>query len=122
MGRHRHRDLRQLVFGARSNFESGPAALSAAITGRTPAYGFHLDSHRKGTFSVELRATLSDLADWGEVGKLVGETHQNYFAVPVFHGYGRTPTADELKHLGAKEKWLLLGAVDRALGNGFLDQ
>jgi len=110
------------VFGARSNFESGPAALSAAITGRTPAYGFHLDSHRKGTFSVELRATLSDLADWGEVGKLVGETHQNYFAVPVFHGYGRTPTADELKHLGAKEKWLLLGAVDRALGNGFLDQ
>ena len=89
------------VFGARTNFESGPAALSAAITGRTPAYGFHLDLHRKGTFLVELRATLSDLADWGAVGKLVGETHQSYFAVPVFHGYGRTPTADELKHLGA---------------------
>lgn len=89
------------VFGARSNFEAGPAALAAALTGRTPEYGFHLDQHRKGGFTVELRATLDDLADWGAVGKLVGETHQNYYAVPVFHGYHRTPGADELKHLGA---------------------
>jgi predicted aconitase len=89
------------VFGARSNFESGPAALAAAITGRTPAYGFHLDEHRRGSFTVELTAKLDDLADWGAVGKLIGETHQDYFAVPVFHGYQRTPMADELKHLGA---------------------
>jgi len=89
------------VFGARSNFESGPAALAAAITGRTPEYGFHLDECRKGSFLVELKANLDDLADWGAVGKLVGEAHQDYFAVPVFHGYHRTPAADELKHLGA---------------------
>lgn len=89
------------VFGARTNFESGPAALAAALTGRTPEYGFHLDEHRRGSFTVELRARLDDLADWGAVGKIVGEAHQDYFAVPVFHGYGRTPLADELKHLGA---------------------
>src|SRR5688572_12565971 len=89
------------VFGARSNFESGPAALAAAITGRTPEYGFHLNEHRLGTFAVELTAKLEDLADWGAVGKIVGEAHQDYFAVPVFHGLRRTPTADELKHLGA---------------------
>ena len=89
------------VFGARSNFESGPAALAAALTGRTPEYGFHLEENRKATFSVKLDAALGDLADWGAVGKLVGETHQDYFAVPVFHGYRRTPMADELKHLGA---------------------
>ena len=89
------------VFGARSNFEAGPAALAAALTGRTPEYGFHLTENRKGSFTVELRAALDDLADWGAVGKLVGESHQNYYAVPVFHGYRRTPTADELKHLGA---------------------
>jgi hypothetical protein len=89
------------VFGARSNFESGPAALAAAITGRTPEYGFHLAENRKGTFAVRLEAALDDLADWGAVGKLVGESHQDYFAVPVFHGYHRVPTADELKHLGA---------------------
>ena len=89
------------VFGARSNFESGPAALAAALTGRTPEYGFHLDEHRRGGFTVELTAKLDDLADWGAVGKIVGEAHQDYFAVPVFHGYGRTPLGDELKHLGA---------------------
>jgi len=89
------------VFGARSNFESGPAALAAALTGRTPEYGFHLDEHRRGTFTVRLDAALDDLADWGAVGKLVGEAHQSYLAVPVFHGYRRTPAADELKHLGA---------------------
>jgi predicted aconitase len=89
------------VFGARSNFESGPAALAAAITGRTPEYGFHLDDNRRGTFAVQLEAELDDLADWGAVGKLIGESHQDYFAVPVFHGYHRAPTADELKHLGA---------------------
>ena len=89
------------VFGARSNFESGPAALAAALTGRTPEYGFHLDAHRRGTIAVRLNAALEDLADWGAVGKLVGEAHQSYYAVPVFHGFRRTPTADELKHLGA---------------------
>jgi predicted aconitase len=89
------------VFGARSNFESGPAALAAALTGRTPEYGFHLSENRKGSFAVQLEAKLDDLADWGAVGKLIGESHQDYFAVPVFHGYHRVPTADELKHLGA---------------------
>jgi len=89
------------VFGARSNFESGPAALAAALTGRTPEYGFHLDEHRRGGFAVELRARMDDLADWGAVGKLVGEPHQSYYSVPVFHGFHRPPTADELKHLGA---------------------
>jgi len=89
------------VFGARSNFEAGPAALAAALTGRTPEYGFHLSEYRRGSFTVDLKAELKDLADWGAVGKLVGESHQNYYAVPVFHGYHRTPGADELKHLGA---------------------
>ncbi len=89
------------VFGARSNFEAGPAALAAGITGRVPEYGFHLERHRRGTFQVNLKADLTDLADWGALGKLVGETHQNYFAVPVFNGVKRRPSADQLKHLGA---------------------
>ncbi len=89
------------VFGARTNFESGPAALAAAITGRTPEYGFQLDAHRRGTFVVDLAgATLEDLADWGAVGRIVGESHQSYFAVPVFTGFRRPPLADELKQLG----------------------
>ncbi|MEA3152711.1 MAG: hypothetical protein QOK44_300 [Betaproteobacteria bacterium] len=89
------------VFGARTNFESGPAAMAAALTGRTPAYGFHLDEHRRGTFIVRVEAELTDLADWGALGKLVGQGHQNYFAVPVFDGLDRAASSDELKHLGA---------------------
>jgi predicted aconitase len=89
------------VFGARSNFESGPSALAASFTGRTPAYGFHLAAHRRGSILVELHVQPADLADWGAIGKLVGEPHQDYFAVPVFTGVARAPQSDELKHLGA---------------------
>ena len=35
------------VCGARSNFEGGVAALWAALTGRTPRYGMHLEAERK---------------------------------------------------------------------------
>lgn len=89
------------VLGARSNFESGPVALAAALTGRTPAYGFHLDERRKGKILVELEVKPKNLADWGAIGRLVGEKHQNYFSVPVFTGVERSPNADDLKHLGA---------------------
>jgi predicted aconitase len=89
------------VFGARSNFEAGPVALAAALTGRVPEYGFHLDLHRKGTLQVDLKTALDDLADWGAVGKIVGAAHQDYFAVPVFNGIKQRPSADQLKHLGA---------------------
>src|SRR3981189_1171473 len=37
------------VCGARSNFEGGPSALSAGLTGRTPRYGYHLDERRGAT-------------------------------------------------------------------------
>lgn len=89
------------VCGARSNFESGPAAMAAAMTRRVPEYGFHLDQHRKGTFVVEVDADIEDFAEWGALAKIVGESHQSYFEIPVFTGIRRTPTADELKHLGA---------------------
>jgi predicted aconitase len=89
------------VLGARSNFESGPVAFAAALTGRTPAYGFHLDERRGGNILVQLEATPKNLADWGAIGKLVGEKHQDYFAVPVFVGVEESLTADDLKHFGA---------------------
>jgi predicted aconitase len=89
------------VCGARTNFESGPAAMAAAMTRRVPEYGYHLDACRKGTFLVEVDARLEDYADWGALAKLVGEPRQSYFEVPVFSGIRRAPTADELKHLGA---------------------
>ncbi len=87
------------VLGARSNFESGPVAFAAALTGRTPAYGFHLDERRRGNVLVHVEAKPKNLADWGALGKLVGEKSQDYFAVPVFTGIEESPSADDLKHL-----------------------
>ena len=89
------------VLGARTNFEAGKSSFAASLTGRTPEYGFHLPSVRAGTIHVKLQASMTDLADWGALGKIVGHPHQDYFAVPVFDEFNRMPTSDELKHLGA---------------------
>src|SRR5271169_2167814 len=53
------------VLGARSNFEGGPSALAAGLTGRTPRYGYHLDACRRATLLIDIADTPSDLADWG---------------------------------------------------------
>src|SRR5712692_4423754 len=52
------------VCGARSNFECGPSALSAAPLGRTPRYGYHPDQHRRGTLAVRVAATPRVLTEW----------------------------------------------------------
>src|ERR1700689_1984400 len=56
------------VCGARSNFEGGPSALSAGLTGRTPRYGFHLPEMRRGTLRIEVDHTPSTLNGWGALG------------------------------------------------------
>jgi predicted aconitase len=89
------------VCGARSNFEGGPSALSAGLTGRTPRYGFHLDAQRRATFLVELSWTPHELNDWGALGGLVGRLAGDYSQVPALVGIKRVPGPDELKHFGA---------------------
>jgi predicted aconitase len=89
------------VLGARSNFEGGPAAVAAALTGRTPRYGLHLDRHRRGTHLVELRTRPRHLSDWGALGGIVGRHAGSYWSVPVVTGVLGAPTSDELKHFGA---------------------
>jgi len=89
------------VCGARSNFEGGPSALSAGLTGRTPRYGFHLDEHRQATLRVRTTWTPARLDDWGALGGVIGRLAGNYWAVPVIEGLERPPSSDELKHFGA---------------------
>lgn len=89
------------VGGARSNFEGGPSALSAGLTGRTPRYGFHLDSQRQGTLRVRTDWTPTTLNEWGALGAVAGRLAGNYWAVPVIEGIERAPSSDELKHFGA---------------------
>jgi predicted aconitase len=89
------------VSGARSNFEGGPSALSAGLTGRTPRYGFHLDAHRQATLRVQVEWTPRTLNEWGALGGVIGRLAGNYWHVPVIEGIDRAPTSDELKHFGA---------------------
>ena len=90
------------VLGARTNYESGPAALAASITGRTPAYGFHLDAQRIATVYVRVRANLRDVADWGALGGVIGRAVLDYWTVPVLDFVEAIdPSPDDLKHLAA---------------------
>lgn len=89
------------VCGARSNFEGGPSALSAGLTGRTPRYGFHLDAVRRATFSVRVGWTPDSLDEWGALGGVIGRIAGNYWTVPVIEGLEAAPGSDALKHFGA---------------------
>lgn len=89
------------VNGARSNFEGGPSALSAGLSGRTPRYGYHLDAHRQATLRVRVDWTPQSLNDWGALGGVIGRLAGHYWAVPVVEGIEGAPGSDELKHFGA---------------------
>jgi predicted aconitase len=93
------------VFGARSNFEGGPSALAAALTGRTPRYGYHLDECRRATRHFRLAARPRDLSEWGALGGIIGQACGSYWEVPLIEGVGgipgEAPGSDALKHFGA---------------------
>jgi len=90
------------VCGARSNFEGGPSALAAGLTGRTPRYGFHLDQHRAATLRIRTTYAPQSLNDWGALGGVIGRLAGNYWAVPFIEGLEHSPPgSDALKHFGA---------------------
>jgi predicted aconitase len=89
------------VVGARSNFEGGPAAVAAALTGRVPEYGYHLTDQRRGTVVVDVRDNLRQPSDWGALGCWIGRQITDYWQVPVISSRDASPTVDDLKHLAA---------------------
>jgi predicted aconitase len=89
------------LLGARSNFEGGPSALAAALTGRTPRYGYHLDKARRATRRFRFAGSPQDLSEWGALGGIIGEACGSYWQVPVIEGLAAVPGSDALKHFGA---------------------
>ena len=87
------------VLGARTNREGGPSALAAAITGRTAAYGLHLDGNRCATLRVIVRCPVRTLSDFGALGYAVGRVARN--RVPYFVGLEELCFDAALKALGA---------------------
>lgn len=87
------------VIGARTNREGAPSAYAAALTGRTPAYGFHLDEERYGELKIVVEAKLDGPVDFGTLGYFAGK-HAG-MRTPVFTGLSRPVSWDEHKLLGA---------------------
>ena len=97
------------VIGARSNREGGPSALAAALTGRTPAYGYHLDEQRRPGLSVELAGGLES---W-KASRLAGfEVSQGQNATALFGALGKA-IGRKLEALGEKKVPYITG-VERA--------
>ncbi len=61
------------VIGARTNREGGPSALAAALTGKTPKYGYHLDENRHGQVLFKINAPISGNDEFGVLGKIIGD-------------------------------------------------
>ena len=80
------------VLGARSNFEGGPSALAAGLTGRTPRYGYHLDE-QSSSDAVAARRSIrrSELHDWGALGGIVGRIAGDYWQVPALRRHRPRP-------------------------------
>ncbi len=107
------------VIGAKTNREGGPSALAAALVGKTPCYGLHLDESRVPDIHVGVKAELTKLSDWGALGYAIGKKAENklsyitgiksvdldelksfcasvvtYGAKPLFYMQGVTPGAE----------------------------
>jgi predicted aconitase len=86
------------VLGARSNREGGPSALAAALTGRTPNYGLHLDENRIPGLTVQVEATLEGTRDFGALGVALGKAIEarKVKVIPYLRGIPAA-TVDQLK-------------------------
>ena len=87
------------VIGARTNREGGPSALAAALIGKTPCYGLHLEKNRKPQVVIDVRAATRNwtVAEYGALGYRAGKLVGN--RIPYFTGI--RPDRDQLKALGA---------------------
>lgn len=92
------------VIGARTNREGGPSALAAAIVGKTPCYGYHLDENRSPTHIVEVEfetyAKGKTKFEFGLLGSIVGKIVKNGIPYFKFKKAEHIKT-DQLKALGA---------------------
>jgi len=86
------------VIGARTNREGGPSALAAALTGRTPMYGLHLEENRVPEVTVNFEGKLRNIFEFGVLGKAIAEKTKG--KIVYIRGIEKA-SVDELKSFGA---------------------
>ncbi len=82
------------VIGAKTNREGGPSALAAALIGKTPYYGLHLEENRIPNTHVDVKTKLRKFSDWGALGYCIGKKVEN--KIPYITGI-IDANLDELK-------------------------
>ncbi|MHA2406874.1 MAG: aconitase X [Candidatus Ranarchaeia archaeon] len=126
------------VLGARTNREGGPSALSAALVGRTPEYGFHLIENRQPQIHVKVTANIQGTFQFGALGKVLGDqlgkkityitgvptatveelkslcaSYATYGGVALFHMEGITP--DKVKNIPTESITVAEKDIDKAI-------
>ncbi|MCX8170050.1 MAG: aconitase X catalytic domain-containing protein, partial [Candidatus Methanomethyliaceae archaeon] len=86
------------VIGAKTNREGGPSALAAAIAGRTPYYGLHIDENRVPNIIVKLEFKPRTAFEFSLLGYTIGRITPS--GIPYFKNLG-TSDVDRLKIMGA---------------------
>jgi len=91
------------VLGARTERYPDLLDICAAITGRVPAFGLHMDENRRGEVLVRLSGIPTSLQHdpsfYPVLGHLLGKVAGD--RVPVLEGLEVRPDEDQLKALGA---------------------
>ncbi|MDQ6815866.1 MAG: aconitase X catalytic domain-containing protein [Actinomycetota bacterium] len=89
------------VLGARTNRYGDLIDACAALTGRVPLSGYHLDTERLATVLIDIRIDVDhvDESFWPVLGYIVGEHCGDQ--VPVVAGAPRTASRGELKAFAA---------------------
>jgi predicted aconitase len=82
------------VIGAYTNREAAQSALAAGVIGKTPNYGLLIKENRKGTFRVDVEASLKDEFDYTLLGYYVGKIVG--YGIPVLTGIIKPPSTEEL--------------------------
>ncbi len=86
------------LIGAYTNRESGISALAAALIGKTPLYGLHTPEGRQPTYTIQVKAKLRKLSEYGVLGYLIAKEMGN--KIPLIKGIDNA-NMDMLKYLSA---------------------
>jgi predicted aconitase len=91
------------VLGARTERYPDYLDICAALTGRVPAVGLHLEENRAGELVLDLRSIPAELASRDDFYPVLGHFLGKVAAerIPVIANLAAQPTEDQLKALGA---------------------
>jgi len=86
------------ILGAYTNREGGPSALAAALIGKTPEYGMHLDENRKPKLTLKIIEKMFGFEDFAALGYYAGTTYKDLI---INFNFSSKPNSENLKGLSA---------------------